>query len=250
MPYKQSEQWTKEQCAFLQTPSSQEPGPTASWEVVRTCLRQMLESYYSEGSGVSISNIKRLFRLHFNMELSETALGHVRLLELLKDQRMSDVCSLQYQPNGQVMIMRASLSPINQPSQMIPPGMWASNVVIAPQMRTPSCLFNVAGEVLSTDVIQIGCPSPSAPTLLSSPHCSPRGDKPSKDDSLQWELHSNGSTEAGSFSTSSDAEDSEAEGSAGTADWVVCVKNTFIDIVTPTGGARLRQRSVPARLVA
>jgi len=41
-----------------------------------------------------LSNVKRLFRSRFGLELSETVFGHVRVCDLLRDERFADLCSL------------------------------------------------------------------------------------------------------------------------------------------------------------
>merc|ERR1712045_344004 len=63
-PYKHSESWVKEQCAFAQAPTGQESCPAVSWEDAPALLRQLLKSHrQAEPGGISISNLKRLFRL-------------------------------------------------------------------------------------------------------------------------------------------------------------------------------------------
>jgi len=47
--------------------------------------------------------VKRLFRSRFQLELSETSLGHARLCDLLQDDRFSDVCRVKFQTNGYVV---------------------------------------------------------------------------------------------------------------------------------------------------
>jgi hypothetical protein len=49
---------------------------------------------------VPLSNIKRLFRSQYQLDLSETALGHTRLSDLLQDSRFADICSVQLQDRG------------------------------------------------------------------------------------------------------------------------------------------------------
>jgi len=53
---------------------------------------------------VPLSNIKRLFRSLYQMDLSETALGHSKLTELLQDPRFKDICSVQFQDRGYTVV--------------------------------------------------------------------------------------------------------------------------------------------------
>jgi len=77
----------------------------ASWEVARECLRELLRTESNPEPGVvTLSNVKRLFRSRFQVELSETSLGHSRLFDLLQDVRFRDVCVLQSHKNGQLLV--------------------------------------------------------------------------------------------------------------------------------------------------
>jgi hypothetical protein len=51
-----------------------------------------------------LSNVKRLFRSRFRVELSETALGHSKLSELLNDPRLQDICFVRLQGHGYVVV--------------------------------------------------------------------------------------------------------------------------------------------------
>jgi len=104
VPYMHSEDWIKEQHAFHQQPISSKANtqllPVATLEEVRAHLRGLL----SEDGVVTLSNVKRLFRSRCGLELSETVLGHSRLFDLLHDVRFRDVCTIQAQKNGQLMV--------------------------------------------------------------------------------------------------------------------------------------------------
>jgi len=109
VPYKHSQSMVKEKCAVYQQPCahSAEPGSSgmtiATWDVARQCLREILEDAAEPGQGAAIiplSNVKRLFRSRYQIELSETVLGHSKLSELLQDERFADVCTVQLQGNG------------------------------------------------------------------------------------------------------------------------------------------------------
>jgi len=54
--------------------------------------------------GVTVSNVKRLFRSYFGLDLSETALGYSRLSDLLQDPRFRDIGVVQARGAGQVVV--------------------------------------------------------------------------------------------------------------------------------------------------
>lgn len=58
-----------------------------------------------------LSNVKRLFRSRFQLELSETALGHAKLCELLQDPCFSDICSVRLESNGYMVLQNRALEP-------------------------------------------------------------------------------------------------------------------------------------------
>jgi len=112
VPYWHSEEWVKEQYAFHQQPICSRKGtnslPLATWEEARERLLQLLDSESNPEPGVvTLSNVKRLFRSRFQLELSETVLGHSRLFDLLHDVRFRDVCTVQAHGNGQLLVKRA-----------------------------------------------------------------------------------------------------------------------------------------------
>jgi len=166
VPYGRSQSMFKDRCAECQCawPAANGDGttvtqgsadaasslPVASWDALRRGLREILESAQSAGPDpVALSNLKRLFRSDYNLELSETALGHAKLSELLQDVRLSDICTLELRGVGYVvipterplkastppdasttMVLQASATPAvllaTQPSTMQPP--WAAEV--------------------------------------------------------------------------------------------------------------------------
>jgi hypothetical protein len=84
--------------------------PLASWTVARTHLREILRSSMAEGSdSVPLSNIKRVFRSQFQIELSETALGYAKLSELLQDSRLADTCTVRLLDQGYFVIAQFNL---------------------------------------------------------------------------------------------------------------------------------------------
>lgn len=85
------------------------PGPVtvATWPTARSCLRELLQGAGGcrrEPAAVAMSNLKRLLRTHFAVELSETALGHSKLSELLQDQRFADICRVELRGNGYTVV--------------------------------------------------------------------------------------------------------------------------------------------------
>mmetsp|Transcript_39908 Transcript_39908/g.106363 ORF Transcript_39908/g.106363 Transcript_39908/m.106363 type:complete len:629 (-) Transcript_39908:155-2041(-) len=113
VPFGRSVDCIKEQCAVWQQPvnfkkTAAPDLPLATWEQARACLWEILESASMRGQPgvITLSNVKRLFRSRFNLELSETALGHSRLNELLQDVRLSDICKMELQGKSQVVVQR------------------------------------------------------------------------------------------------------------------------------------------------
>lgn len=68
----------------------------------------MLES--SVDHAVPLSNVKRLFRARFHMELSETSLGHAKLSDLLHDPKLADICSVKLLDQGYFVVPQSTAS--------------------------------------------------------------------------------------------------------------------------------------------
>jgi len=111
VPYRLSTSMLKSQCAEQQLPCS----PTAldpslqarvaTWDEARDRLRQILQDAIDNGAKqVPLSNVKRLFRSKFALNLSETALGHARISNLLQDPRFRDICSVELQDRGYAVV--------------------------------------------------------------------------------------------------------------------------------------------------
>ena len=67
---------------------------------------------------------EEVVRLELPRELSQTVLGHTRLLDLLRDPRLSDICTLDVQANGQAHVFGVgALQP--QCCSTLPPGVWS-----------------------------------------------------------------------------------------------------------------------------
>lgn len=114
VPYGRSQSMVKERCAERQKPCTSTARGTGSdladWEVVKNGLKEILSSLSGNTGSIPLSNVKRLFRSRFHIELSETALGHSKLSELLQDSRLRDVCSVRLQGHGYVV----SPAPVHQ----------------------------------------------------------------------------------------------------------------------------------------
>jgi hypothetical protein len=115
VPYNRSTSMLKCRCAEQQRPLVDPPvsgspdGPVqfqvADWSTARLKLREILDSAVLRGADqVPLSNVKRLFRSLYQMELSETALGHSKLTELLQDPGFSDICTVQLQDRGYAVV--------------------------------------------------------------------------------------------------------------------------------------------------
>jgi len=106
VPYRFSQSRAKEECAAQHQPSSSNSElAVATWEVVRQCLKQMLECAPGPRPGcVTVSNVKRIFRMKYQIELSETALGYSKVTDLLQDHRLLDLCSVQLQGRGYAVV--------------------------------------------------------------------------------------------------------------------------------------------------
>lgn len=106
VPYRFSQSRAKEECAAQQQPSSSNSDlAVATWDVVRHCLKQMLECAPGPRPGcVTVSNVKRIFRMRYQIELSETALGYSKVTDLLQDDRLHDLCSVQLQGRGYAVV--------------------------------------------------------------------------------------------------------------------------------------------------
>jgi len=106
VPYRFSQSRAKEECAAQHQPSSSKSELTvATWDVVRQCLKQMLECAAGPRPGcVTVSNVKRIFRMKYQIELSETALGYSKVTDLLQDSRLHDLCSVQLQGRGYAVV--------------------------------------------------------------------------------------------------------------------------------------------------
>jgi len=102
VPYSRSLSMVKEQNARSQRPCvstarRSKSSACATWDMMRPCLQQLLSTIEQP---LPLSNVKRLFRAQFHVELSETALGYAKLSECLQDPRVRDLCDVKLQGQG------------------------------------------------------------------------------------------------------------------------------------------------------
>jgi len=83
----------------------------ASWKDARRCLKQILtESLQAGVDQVPLSNIKRICRSQYQIELSETSLGHSKLSDFLQDECLSNICTVRLLDQGYFVIPQFELS--------------------------------------------------------------------------------------------------------------------------------------------
>lgn len=276
VPFQHSEARIKEECALTQTPTGTEGDlPVASWEDVRECLLRLLDPWFqpeSSNNSITMSNVRRLFQTRFQLELSVTALGHVRLLDVLKDPRLHDVCSLHTQRSGQFLVTRPPQKR-QQPCPVAPPGAWdAAACGGFFQMSAVPVLLPFAALDLSQDKMVAAWDDVGSDcsVALLSPGASPRGhvswSNPWKSKGCSTSESTAEDCSLSSVSTDETEEGAESprslngfsEVSACHPDetlggqWQIEVKNTFIDVrggcvgqQLVGGGARRRPHSVP-----
>merc|ERR1712232_1207182 len=113
VPYGRSQSMVKERSAShnqaLENPCLEAASlPCATLQQTQSCLRTILEeaaSNQGEGPGqIALSNVKRMFRSQFELELSETTLGHSRLTDLLRGQSFRSICHVQLEKHGYTIV--------------------------------------------------------------------------------------------------------------------------------------------------
>jgi len=80
--------------------------PLATWDVARSCLQDLLAAASCDGrpASVALSRVKGLFQMSCGVELSETKLGYTKLSDLFQDERFFDICSVQLEESGYVVV--------------------------------------------------------------------------------------------------------------------------------------------------
>jgi len=122
VPFHLSDESVKDQCAALGQKTLSSSGaqrktlPTATLSEAKHCLCELLRF---ESNSIVVSNVKRLFRSRFGLDLSETSLGHSRLSNLLQDPCFQDICILEVR-DGQHMVKRIDCGhPMQQPPELL-----------------------------------------------------------------------------------------------------------------------------------
>lgn len=118
VPYGRSQSKVKERCAEHQKPCAA-TSHLADWDIVKKGLKEILDNLPAPGQ-IPLSNIKRLFRARYHVELSETSLGHAKLSELLQDPRLQDICSIRLQGHGYVVSPATAQLAQQQQQQLMP----------------------------------------------------------------------------------------------------------------------------------
>mmetsp|Transcript_61619 Transcript_61619/g.107154 ORF Transcript_61619/g.107154 Transcript_61619/m.107154 type:complete len:748 (-) Transcript_61619:166-2409(-) len=180
VPYARSQSMMKEQCAMYGQPTTGNGNdqnnisilPIASLEVARKHVLEILETAKGEAP---LSNIKRLFRSKYQIELSETSFGYSKLSELLQGPNFSDICRVELRGHGYTVIQTG-------PSPSTPLLMTATFLDNGPR-RVALC----ADEPLAFDDVDAleGTPMVLVPTPTPTPVTGPAARRwclsPSKD---------------------------------------------------------------------
>jgi hypothetical protein len=168
VPYSRSQSMVKEWCAYKGAPctsSSPAANPItsslslATWDEARENLRAILDSVAVRPNPgvVPLSNVKRLFRSRYQVELSETMLGYSKLSELLQDQRMNDICTVQLQGHGYIVVQNlppqsptsravslANALPNQHGGEPLRVGAAADSVAAGPMLGSPQPLYEAS----------------------------------------------------------------------------------------------------------
>lgn len=129
-----------------------------TWPLLRSGLRELLAEASADGApGVLLSNLKRLFRARFGAALRETALGHARLSELLRDARLREICVVRLDGRG-CIVAPAPEKQVRPPSRLAP--RWAARTAGMLPIGCP------AGRLVRHTFIHAGSP-PASPRHAS-----------------------------------------------------------------------------------
>lgn len=260
VPYLHSEASIKTQRASTQSQMDKEVMPAASWADVPGLFKQLLSlELPGEKDGVLICNIKRLFRSHFHLELSETALGHVRLLDLLCDPRLRDVCHLSVIAGGRTRVTLAPQPFGGVTRFMAPPGVFSpqaspiAGVTFVPVLAMPPQSGTQRQKLSILEALHM---ERDCLAECLSPGASPRQPVRSQGDFCKGQSRLSSASTASECSWSCTGEEVSVVDSprSNTLDledvFQVTVKNTFVEVLG--GGptkivAQRRSSSVPSR---
>lgn len=178
VPFSRSEAKMKEMCAAHQLPICNAKGASTSltvadWEATRACLWELLTNAEERGGTglIPVPNVKRLFRSRFQLELSETALGHSRLQDLLNDVQLRDVCEVRQCGNVNVVAKAATPPAICRGT--VPRGYFVGQPGAPPVQAAPTAAElpwqgGSGMSLLSTPGLPSAAPA-GAPQLLPQP---------------------------------------------------------------------------------
>mmetsp|Transcript_95992 Transcript_95992/g.250241 ORF Transcript_95992/g.250241 Transcript_95992/m.250241 type:complete len:316 (-) Transcript_95992:427-1374(-) len=114
VPYKFSQSMAKERLASekqTKSSASRDDLELASWETIRSGLLELIDNMQLDQETIPLSNMKRMFGMRFQLDLSETKLGYCKLSDLFKDDRLSDICSVRLQLHGYVLVPKKEEPP-------------------------------------------------------------------------------------------------------------------------------------------
>lgn len=151
VPYSRSQSMVKEQSAECQRPCSgaaRHKSAVASWDLMRQCLQQLMDNMGPGEHSLPLSNIKRLFRAQFHIELSETALGYAKLSECLQDPRLHDLCEVKLKGHGYGIV------PIKKPTFRSRISL-SDSLGMEPRCPPPVHVADVGGEC--SEPLRSGC---------------------------------------------------------------------------------------------
>merc|ERR1712000_478928 len=184
VPYAHSQSCAKEQSAAKgEVCANSTELPLADWDTARACLRKLLQ--VAPSNLLSVSNVKRLFRSEFQIELSETRLGHSKMTTLLLDERLRDICHVQLHGHGHAVVQVATSSKDSRPLS----GAWADlsedplsseNLALDADIPMPHCAYksdlNIhphgSTEFREFDVVEVGMVKNTFIHVMASSHSS------------------------------------------------------------------------------
>mmetsp|Transcript_61618 Transcript_61618/g.107145 ORF Transcript_61618/g.107145 Transcript_61618/m.107145 type:complete len:766 (-) Transcript_61618:166-2463(-) len=179
VPYARSQSMMKEQCAMYGQPTTGNGNdqnnisilPIASLEVARKHVLEILETAKGEAP---LSNIKRLFRSKYQIDLSETTFGYSKLSELIQGPHFSDICRVELRGHGYTVIQTGGFpcAPTPAAPLLMSPGTTACGFRTALLNNGPRRIPLCADEPLSfddMDTLNEGSPMVLVPTPTPTP---------------------------------------------------------------------------------
>jgi hypothetical protein len=147
VPYIASRTMMKQHCADNRQSCRKTKLSVATWDVLRTCLRELLDIHcLGNVGGIPLSNVKRSLRSTYKVDLSETVLGHATTSDVFKDERLQDICTLRLHEKGYVLV----------PTPWVAPGLpkeeasFTAGSLAVPSSFSPPTLLDQSIQILST----------------------------------------------------------------------------------------------------